>query len=342
MSGNARIGSTVIGSSTVEVRQARLAHQARQPLTSALHEPHFAALQFQRTARSGAGVRLDPVEGVEHDHPLLDRDVELGVVRALAGLAAEDPQVASSASRNRRHGSVARRGAPAARPASRAAAVGHAASCRRRRGATTLLTLAPARVGRPGSRAGCGRRGSRSAERAPGDGLGDDQQVAQLEHEVPAGVERRARRQPRRAASARLSSRELGRSPPGGPPRRGRSRPATASSSWRSSRTGRGPRPSPLERRRELARRVADLDGVDVRRPSAPRHTPPPRAGALRRTRAGPTASCRRVGSPRACRRRTSPAAKRPGDGGRARCRHPPGRRPSRSGSSDRPPWDPS
>ena len=36
---------------------------------------------------------LDPVEGVEDDHPLLDRDVEVVEVTLLAGAAAEDPKV---------------------------------------------------------------------------------------------------------------------------------------------------------------------------------------------------------------------------------------------------------
>jgi hypothetical protein len=54
MSGNARIGSTVIGSSRSK-SDSRVLHVSRgRPLTSALQEPHLAALQFQRTARSGA------------------------------------------------------------------------------------------------------------------------------------------------------------------------------------------------------------------------------------------------------------------------------------------------
>ena len=54
MRGNARIGSTVIGSSGSKSDSRVLHVRLGRPLTSALHEPHFAALQFQRTARSGA------------------------------------------------------------------------------------------------------------------------------------------------------------------------------------------------------------------------------------------------------------------------------------------------
>ena len=54
--GKARIGVTVI----VSVRSKtdiRVMHISRgRPLISALHEPHLPALQFQRTARSGAWV----------------------------------------------------------------------------------------------------------------------------------------------------------------------------------------------------------------------------------------------------------------------------------------------
>src|SRR3954463_15188223 len=50
------MGSTVIVSSRSK-SERRVLHVSRgRPLTSALHEPHFAALQFQRTARSGAAL----------------------------------------------------------------------------------------------------------------------------------------------------------------------------------------------------------------------------------------------------------------------------------------------
>ena len=54
ISGNARIGSTVIVSSRSKSDSRVLQVSRGRPLTSALHEPHLAALQFQRTARSGA------------------------------------------------------------------------------------------------------------------------------------------------------------------------------------------------------------------------------------------------------------------------------------------------
>ena len=70
MSGNARIGSTVTGSSVGSVF-SRVMHISRGlPLISAEHEPHLPALQFQRTARSRRLLGLDPVHGVEHDHAL--------------------------------------------------------------------------------------------------------------------------------------------------------------------------------------------------------------------------------------------------------------------------------
>src|SRR3979409_675915 len=50
--GNALIGSTVIGSATFSSLR-RVMHIKRGfPLISAEHDPHFPALQFQRTARS--------------------------------------------------------------------------------------------------------------------------------------------------------------------------------------------------------------------------------------------------------------------------------------------------
>ena len=56
MTGNARIGVTVIVS-VGSKSESRVMHISRgRPLTSALHEPHLPALQFQRTARSPAWV----------------------------------------------------------------------------------------------------------------------------------------------------------------------------------------------------------------------------------------------------------------------------------------------
>ena len=57
MTGNAFSGSTVSGSSSGRW-SSRVLHISRgRPLISALHEPHLAALQFQRTARSVAWLR---------------------------------------------------------------------------------------------------------------------------------------------------------------------------------------------------------------------------------------------------------------------------------------------
>ncbi len=54
--GKARIGVTVTVSSRSKT-DIRVMHIRRgRPLISALHEPHLPALQFQRTARSGAWV----------------------------------------------------------------------------------------------------------------------------------------------------------------------------------------------------------------------------------------------------------------------------------------------
>src|SRR5882724_10939836 len=56
MSGNARIGATVIGSPSAK-RSMRVMHMSRGwPSISALHDPHLPALQFHRTARSVACV----------------------------------------------------------------------------------------------------------------------------------------------------------------------------------------------------------------------------------------------------------------------------------------------
>ena len=93
ISGNARIGSTVIGSLEVEVGQARLARQPRAAVDLGAARPALRGLAVPADREVGRLVTLDPVEGIEDDHPLLDRDVELVEMRVLAGLAAEDPQV---------------------------------------------------------------------------------------------------------------------------------------------------------------------------------------------------------------------------------------------------------
>ncbi len=56
ITGKVRIGVTVTTSSSVNV-DIRVMHISRgRPLISAEQEPHLPALQFQRTARSGAWV----------------------------------------------------------------------------------------------------------------------------------------------------------------------------------------------------------------------------------------------------------------------------------------------
>ena len=56
ITGNARIGVTVMVSVSAK-SESRVMHSSRgRPLISALHEPHLPALQFQRTARSPAWV----------------------------------------------------------------------------------------------------------------------------------------------------------------------------------------------------------------------------------------------------------------------------------------------
>ena len=74
MSGNARIGSTVTGSFAGSVLSRVMHISFGLPLISAEHDPHLPALQFQRTARSGAVDRLYLVNRVEDDHPGNDVD----------------------------------------------------------------------------------------------------------------------------------------------------------------------------------------------------------------------------------------------------------------------------
>ena len=77
ISGKARIGSTVIGSLEVEVRQAGLAGQARPAVDLGAARAALGGLAVPADGEVRRLVALDPVEGVEDDHPLLDRDVEL-------------------------------------------------------------------------------------------------------------------------------------------------------------------------------------------------------------------------------------------------------------------------
>jgi hypothetical protein len=239
----------------VEVRQPRLAGQARPAVDLRAAEPHLAALQFQRTARSGRRVGLDPVEGVEDDHPLLDRDLELGE-------RARPPSASPGRSASGCSASVASSGLGQGRQV-----VGHrgdrrvATSSPRRRAATD--DVAPAQLfSVSGSRAGCGRRGSPRGERAARDRLGDLDEVADLEDEVPAGLKARPPAARRSQARSRIDGSAIA---PRGRPSSGRSRRATASSPGAPRGAGTDPRPSALERRLELQLGRPDLGGIAVR-----------------------------------------------------------------------------
>ncbi len=54
ISGKVRIGSTVTGSFRSSVFSRHMHISFGRPLISAEHDPHLPALQFHRTARSGA------------------------------------------------------------------------------------------------------------------------------------------------------------------------------------------------------------------------------------------------------------------------------------------------
>ncbi len=90
MIGKVFIGATVIVSPGLN-RSIRVMHMSRGlPLTSALHDPHLPALQFQRHGQVRRLGRLDLVDGVEDDHAFLGLD--LVVLEAAArGVAAEHP-----------------------------------------------------------------------------------------------------------------------------------------------------------------------------------------------------------------------------------------------------------
>ena len=92
MTGKVRIGVIVIGSSSANVL-IRVMHMSRGlPLISAEHEPHLPALQFQRTARSGAWVGLEAVDDVEDDLALVDLDRVVREVAAARSSPAPDAE----------------------------------------------------------------------------------------------------------------------------------------------------------------------------------------------------------------------------------------------------------
>src|SRR4029078_7422364 len=79
------------GPRRVVVRETRLAGQAGPPVDLGTARPAFRGLAVPADGEVGSGVGLDPMKGVENDHPLLDRHLELGVGARLLRRAAEDP-----------------------------------------------------------------------------------------------------------------------------------------------------------------------------------------------------------------------------------------------------------
>ena len=156
------------------------------PLISALHDPHLPALQFQRTARSPAWVRLHAVDDVEHDLALVDLDRV--VLELAAGLvAAPDPQL--------------QRGSPSGLASSGSSKyffsssgiTGNGFSCRSTPVAVGVRgrprgSWCPTRRRAREVVAGVAAAGLLARQRRLGDALADEQHVAQVERQVPAGV----------------------------------------------------------------------------------------------------------------------------------------------------------
>ena len=148
----------------VEVGQARLAGQARPAVDLGAARAALGRLAVPADREVGRLVALDPVEGVEDDHPLLDRARRTRRSGPPRRGCRGRPSGGRRASILRRQWSLRRAGRAARRASSGSGVVVDASSCRRRRAATTLLRPPQRRRRRsPGSRAGCGRRGSRSA-----------------------------------------------------------------------------------------------------------------------------------------------------------------------------------
>ena len=315
MSGKARIGSTVIVSSGSKSDRRRLAHRLGRPLTSAAARAALGRLAVPAHGEVRGHVGLDPVEGVEDDHPLLDRDVVVDELAVRVGRPAKDAQVGLW---HRAH-SVGDELAKVVRQGRQ----------RRGRHLHRLAVAADDAVQRwPTSRRrsgivdpAVGAAALRALVRAAGDGLGHDQHVAQLVDEAPAGVVARGRPSPG-SRPAGVQVRRAGRSP------RRRSASVAEDPDER------------LHRRAELlvqpvgilavgprsngaASSVGgrpDLDRVDVRarRPASPRRPPRrPRSRWPKTSRSDSELPPSRFApcSPAA----TSPAAYRPGPGRRAR-----------------------
>ena len=210
MSGNARIGSTVIGSPsgrspTSRVLQVRL----RPAVDLGAARAALRGLAVPADGEVGRVVGLDPVER-RRGRPSPPRPARRTrrTCPPSSGVAAEDARAWASAIRSllrleQRCG---------ARRASWAAASSRP-PCRRRRAGRRLFFVAPLSAELRDGRAGCGRRASPRAGRAlRAIASAHDEHVADLEDEVPAGVEgATARRRGRSASGARIASSSLDR-----------------------------------------------------------------------------------------------------------------------------------
>ena len=77
----------------VEIREACLAGEARPAVDLGAARPALGSLAVPADGEVGRRVALDPMEGVEDDHPFLHGDVELVEPTLRPGAAAEDLQV---------------------------------------------------------------------------------------------------------------------------------------------------------------------------------------------------------------------------------------------------------
>ena len=289
----------------LEVRQPRLARQARPAVDLGAARAALRGLAVPADGEVRRVVGLDPVERVEDDHPLLDRHVELGE-RALGRAAFRgrrgDGRRPSVSLLRPQPGCGARRASWAAassRPPSPSTP------------SRTTLFFLPHFSSSSGksSRLWAPRLSSRwrALRATASDAI---EHVADLEDEVPAGVvgatarrrgcsasgrgSRRARGSPSSRSACGPEDPDLAPASPPGAPRGG----GTGSRRRRRSRRTAPPaRPAPPGPRpgRSTARRRGSS------------RTPPRRPRSAGRTRAGPTASCRRAGSRRASRRRPRP-----------------------------------
>ena len=156
------------------------------PLISALHEPHLPALQFQRTARSGACVAWMRWMTSSTTMPSSTGDLVFGEAAA-AGVAAPDPH-RELAAPSSVHGYCSSK--------MLLQLVGHLGQAVRWRDGQLAVRLArdelivpEASVRRRGNRRGCGRRGSPCARSPSGVHASETvQHRVQVERQVPARV----------------------------------------------------------------------------------------------------------------------------------------------------------